>query len=156
MIVEKDYLDFLQLLNQHHVEYLVIGGYAMIAYNEPRYTKDLDIWVKAEKTNAEKMIRVIDEFGFASLEINKEDFLSSRTFIQLGVAPVRIDLTSDISGVTFDEAFKNQELARIGGIEVPVIGIHELIKNKLISGRKQDIADAETLSKILKLKKGGK
>jgi len=156
MIAEKDFLDFLKIINQHQVNYLVIGGYAMAAHDEPRYTKDLDIWVKPEEENSEKVIAAIREFGFESLKLTKEDFLSSNVFVQIGFAPVRIDVTSDISGITFDEAFAGRKLVEVEGIIVPVIGIEALIKNKLASGRLQDMADVEKLKKVLELKKGKK
>jgi len=154
MIAEKDFLDFLKLLNQHKVAYLLIGGYAMVAHDEPRYTKDLDIWVKREEANAERVVDAIKEFGFKSLNLTKEDFLTNAQFIQLGVAPIRIDITSEVSGISFDEAFPKRVLVELDKIVIPVIGIEALIKNKIASGRMQDLADAEKLKKILRLKRG--
>lgn len=154
MIAEKDFLDFLKLLNQHRVTYLLIGGYAMAAHDEPRYTKDLDIWVKREEANAERVIDAINGFGFKSLNLTREDFLTNTQFIQLGVAPIRIDITSEVSGITFDEAFPKRIIVELDNIVIPVIGIEELIKNKMASGRMQDLADAEKLKKILRLKRG--
>lgn len=154
MIAEKDFLDFLKLLNQHRVTYLLIGGYAMAAHDEPRYTKDLDIWVKREEANAERVIDAINGFGFKSLNLTREDFLTNTQFIQLGVAPIRIDITSEVSGITFDEAFSKRIIVELDNIVIPVIGIEELIKNKMASGRMQDLADAEKLKKILRLKRG--
>jgi predicted nucleotidyltransferase len=153
MIAEKDFLDFLKIINKHQVNYLVIGGYAMAAHDAPRYTKDLDIWIEREEINSEKVIAAICEFGFESLKLTKEDFLSSNVFVQIGFAPVRIDVTSDISGITFDEAYEGKKIVEIEGILIPVIGIEALIKNKQASGRLQDIADVEKLKKMLDLKK---
>ncbi len=95
------------------------------------------------KKNSEKVIAAIREFGFESLKLTKEDFLSSNVFVQIGFAPVRIDVTSDISGITFGEAYEGRKLVEIEGIIVPVIGMEELIKNKIASGRLQDMADVE-------------
>lgn len=80
MIVEPDYLDFLKMLNKNHVVYTVIGGYALAAHDAPRFTSDIDIWIKAENENAEKVVKAIDDFGFGSLEISKEDFLFGKLF----------------------------------------------------------------------------
>lgn len=115
----------------------------MAAHDAPRYTKDLDIWIEREEKNSEKVIAALREFGFESLKLTKEDFLSSNVFVQIGFAPVRIDVTSDISGITFGEAYEGRKLVEIEGIIVPVIGMEELIKNKIASGRLQDMADVE-------------
>jgi predicted nucleotidyltransferase len=149
MIVEKDFLDFFKALTKNNVEYLVIGGYALMAHERPRYTGDLDIWINPKVENAERIVQAIDDFGFGSLKVTKEDFLSQNYFIQIGYEPVRIDVTADISGVTFDEAYPRRKVIDISGLPVPFIGIHELIKNKLASGRDQDLPDAKKLKKKL-------
>ncbi len=149
MIIEKDFIDFLSLLNQHEVEYLVIGGHAMTAHNRPRYTGDMDIWVRPEVRNAERTVKVIEEFGFGSMQVTKEDFLTSKYFIQIGYEPVRIDVTADISGVTFEDAYPKKKIVNVQGIQIPFIGIRELIKNKLASGREQDLLDVKKLKKGL-------
>lgn len=153
MIVEPDYLDFLKLLNKNEVNYMIIGGYALAAHEVPRYTGDIDIWVKSDPENAGKIVQAIDEFGFGSLGISKEDFLSQNYFIQIGYAPVRIDITADISGITFEEAIKRRTIIDLGGLSVPFIGLEDLIKNKLASARAQDIVDVENLRKIMNQKK---
>jgi hypothetical protein len=149
MIVEKDFLDFLRILNRNEVEYLVVGGYALMAHESPRYTGDLDIWINPTFENAERTVKAIDEFGFGSMKVTREDFLSKQYFIQIGFEPVRIDITSDLSGVTFDEAFPNRKIIDVDGMETPFIGIHELIKNKIASGRDQDMVDVKKLRKKL-------
>jgi hypothetical protein len=98
-------------------------------------------------------VAAINEFGFQSLKLTKEDFLNDTSFLQLGIAPVRIDVTSDISGITFEEAYPSRVQVEITGIIIPVIGIEALIKNKIASGRMQDLADADKLKKVLELKK---
>lgn len=150
MIVEKDFIDFLSLLNRNEVEYLVIGGHAMTAHDRPRYTGDLDIWVRPEIQNAERTVKTIGDFGFGSLQVTREDFLTSKYFIQIGYEPVRIDITADISGVTFDEAYPKKKIVDVLGIKVPFIGVQELIKNKIASGRDQDLVDVKRLRKGLK------
>jgi predicted nucleotidyltransferase len=150
MIVEKDFLDFLRLLNKHKVEHLVIGGYALMAHDSPRYTGDLDIWVNPTDQNAERTVQAIDEFGLGSLHVTKEDFLTKQYIVQIGYEPVRIDISSDISGVTFDEAYPNRKIIEIEGIDVPFIGVRDLVKNKLASGRDQDLVDVKKLRRKLK------
>ncbi len=150
MTVEKDFIDFLSLLNQNKVEYLIIGGHAMTAHDRPRYTGDLDIWVRPEIRNAERTVKTIEDFGFESLQVTKEDFLTSKYFIQIGYEPIRIDITADVSGITFDEAYPKKKIVNVQGIEIPFIGVDELIKNKMASGRDQDLLDVKRLKKGLK------
>lgn len=153
MIVEPDYLDFLKMLNQNEVTYMVVGGYALAAHNAPRFTGDMDIWVKPDIENAKKIVRAIDDFGFGSLGITEKDFLSKNYFIQIGYAPVRIDITADISGITFEEAYFRKKEIDLSGLPVPFIGLDDLIRNKIASGRAQDIADVEKLQKLVSRKK---
>jgi predicted nucleotidyltransferase len=110
----------------------------------------MDVWVRPEVKNAERTIKAIEEFGFGSLKITKEDFLTDKYFIQIGYEPVRIDVTSDISGVSFNEAYPNRKVVDIQGIPVPFIGILDLIKNKEASGRDQDLVDVKKLKRGLK------
>ncbi|HEX5172461.1 MAG TPA: nucleotidyltransferase [Cyclobacteriaceae bacterium] len=153
MIFEQDYIDFLRLLKKNGVTFLVIGGYALAVHERPRFTGDLDIWIEAEEINAQKVVNAINEFGFESLNVSAEDFLAEDYFVQMGYEPVRIDVTAKISGVTFQEAFPNRKEIEIQGMKIPFIGIEELIKNKLASGRDQDIVDVKKLQQIVKRKK---
>lgn len=153
MIVEPDYLDFLKILNKNEVIYMIIGGYALAAHDIPRFTGDIDIWVRSDHENAEKIVKAISDFGFGSLGISKEDFLSKNYFVQMGYAPVRIDITANISGITFEEAFIGRKVIDLSGLSVPFIGLNDLIKNKLASGRAQDRVDVGKLRKILRKKK---
>ncbi len=153
MIFEKDYIDFLRLLKENEVTFLVIGGYALAVHERPRFTGDLDIWIDANEENAQKVIKAINEFGFTSLNVSSEDFLSKDYFVQMGYEPVRIDVTANISGTTFKEAFPNRKEVEIQDMIIPFIGIEELIKNKLASGRDQDIVDVKKLKQVVKRKK---
>jgi predicted nucleotidyltransferase len=154
MILEPDYLDFLKMLNKNEVIYMVVGGYALAAHNAPRFTGDMDIWLKPDIENAKKTVRAIEDFGFGSLGITEKDFLSKNYFIQIGYAPVRIDITADISGITFEEAYSRKKVIDLSGLSVCFIGLEDLIKNKIASGRAQDIADVEKLQKLVSRKKG--
>lgn len=145
MKLNKDYKEFLELLNEKRVEYLVIGGYALGLHGFPRYTGDIDVWIKVGEANAEKIVAAIEKFGFSSLELKKENFLEKDIIIQLGYPPVRIDIITSIDGVEFDEAYSNRQTFNADGVDIFFIGIRDLIKNKRSSGRPQDIADLEKL-----------
>ena len=147
MTLEPDFEDFISLLNKHHVEYLIVGGYAMAFHGRPRYTGDLDIWINISESNAEKMLTVLAEFGFSSLMFSREDFLKENIINQIGYPPLRIDILTSIDGVTFNEAFLQKEMIQIDELEVAFIGLSQLIENKKASNRAQDIADIESLKK---------
>jgi predicted nucleotidyltransferase len=149
MELANDFIDFIELLNNHKVEYMIVGGYAVMAHGQPRYTEDFDIWIKPSDVNAEKMMVVLKEFGFVLKGLSKEDFEVEDMVVQLGYPPLRIDLMGSISGVTFDEAFPHKILRKIGQIEMNFIGLNELVRNKETTGRKKDIVDAEQLKKLV-------
>lgn len=153
MIFEKDFIDFLKLLVKHEVTFMIIGGYALAVHQRPRFTGDLDIWIAGNSENAQKTVQAINEFGFESLKLSPKDFLSKDYFIQMGYEPVRIDVTANISGVSFEESYPNRKEVEIQGVLIPFIGINELIKNKLASGRDQDIVDVKKLKEIVRGKK---
>ncbi len=100
MTFEKDFEDFVSLLNKYNVEYMVVGGYALAFHGRPRHTGDLDIWINISESNAEKVISVIKEFGFGSLGFSKEDFLKPGYVNQIGHPPLRIDILTEIDGDT--------------------------------------------------------
>src|SRR4051812_9807889 len=110
MQLAEDFEDFVRLLNKYAVAYMVVGGYALAFHGRPRYTGDLDIWIDVSEDNAEKMIRVIREFGFASLGLGKSDFLNESYVTQIGYPPLRIDILNSISGVSFAEAFTHKQV----------------------------------------------
>ena len=143
--LETDFIDFVNLCNKYEVEYLVIGGYAVSIHGYPRSTKDLDICIKISEENALKMVRVINDFGFASLKLTKEDFLKRDFITQLGSEPVRIDILNDLDGVLFEEAWLNKKVIDFDGSKINFIGYSELLKVKEKAGRPQDIADINKL-----------
>jgi hypothetical protein len=147
MNLNQDYKEFLKLLNENGVEFLVVGGYALGFHGYPRYTGDIDIWLNVNERNAERIIKAIEGFGFSSLGLKKQDFLEKDNVIQLGYPPIRIDILTSIDGVEFNEAFKNKTTVLLDNININFIGIQELKKNKKASGRKQDLADLERLDK---------
>jgi hypothetical protein len=141
----QDFKEFIALLNKNKVEYLIVGGYAVGLHGYPRYTGDIDIWIKNSEANSEKMVKILCEFGFSSYDIKKEDFLKLDNVIQLGYPPYRIDLVMSIDGVTFDECYTNRVKKEIDEIELDFIGYDELIKNKKACGRDKDINDINNL-----------
>lgn len=145
--LEKDFIDFIELCNQYELEYMVIGGYAVSIHGYPRTTKDLDICIKSSEENADKMISILKDFGFSTLNLVKEDFMKKNFFTQLGFAPVRIDIVNDLDAVPFDEAFTNRRVIDVMGLPVNFIGYNELLKVKEAAGRPQDLADVATLKK---------
>ena len=142
---EKDFVEFIELLNKHKVKYLIVGAYALALYAKPRNTGGLDIFIGKTEKNALLLVRVLEEFGFKTVEIDKNDFLTDGRIIQLGVSPVRIDIMNTIDGVKFEEAYKQVEKVRFGNTLANFISKEFLIKNKLSSNRKIDEADLEDL-----------
>jgi hypothetical protein len=143
--VEKDFEEFIELLNKHKVKYMIVGAYALALYAKPRNTGDIDIFISRSDANAACMIKVLEDFGFESAGISKEDFLSESRVIQLGVSPVRIDIMNKIDGVLFDDAFKRIEIVKFGNTIANFISKTDLISNKLSSNRLKDKADLEEL-----------
>ncbi|MFC2158206.1 DUF6036 family nucleotidyltransferase [Acidobacteriota bacterium] len=148
MNVEKDFREFIALLNRHDVRYLIIGGFAYSFYAEPRYTKDIDILIDISPENAERLMKALKDFGFADTALSQKDFLEPGQVIQLGVAPVRIDILTSIKGIDFMNLWENRAAGRYGDIGVHFISKNDLIRIKRVSGRNQDIADIEKLEKI--------
>lgn len=145
MVLNRDFKELFQLLNDNNVKYLVVGGYAVAFHGHPRYTKDVDIWIEMSQENANNVINSLEQFGFGSLELKKDDFLIPNQVIQLGYPPSRIDLISTLSGVSFSECYMSRVRSEIDGIFINFIDLENLRKNKLALGRYQDLADLEKL-----------
>lgn len=145
MLINKDFKEFIELLNENEVEYLIVGGYALAFHGYPRYTKDIDIWIKLEKTNAEKFLKALAAFGFSDLGITIKDLTTLETVIQLGYPPNRIDILNDVDGLKFDECYSSKIEVEIMDVKVNFIDLENLKKNKRASGRNQDLADLENL-----------
>ena len=149
MNLNKDYKEFLELLNGNKVDYLVVGGYSVAFHGYPRYTGDIDIWINPTKENTIKIIATLDSFGFGSLGLSQENFLKNDQVIQLGQEPLRIDIMTAINGVpSFDEAFKKRKVIHIANLMIPYIGLDDLLTNKKNTGRARDKDDIENLKKI--------
>lgn len=140
-MAERDFDELLRLFNKLRVRYCIVGAHAVAIYARPRYTKDLDIWVEPSLENGQKIVDALKAFGFGALNITPKDFARPGRFIQLGYEPVRIDLITDIGGVTFEEAWRHRESGLCGSVKAWFIGRSELIRNKEHTGRPQDQAD---------------
>jgi hypothetical protein len=147
MKVEKDFAEFLGLLNKNKVRYLIIGAYAVGFYGYPRFTKDLDILIEPSSANASRVINVLKEFGLSNLSLTIEDFLKDGTIIQLGYDPVRIDLLTTIEGLRFEDMWKNKKAGRYGKQKVFFMGFEDLIESKRRAGRDIDLIDLKKLIK---------
>ena len=145
MAFNKDFREFIQLLNDHEVLYLVVGGYAVAFHGYPRYTKDIDLWIWLDKGNAEKLLNALDDFGFGSLDLKVEDFISPEQVIQLGYPPNRIDILTDLKGVDFKQCYSSRVEFSIEGTKINFIDFGNLKKTKKATGRHQDLADLENL-----------
>lgn len=156
MRIPLDYKDLLKLLNKHKVKYLIAGAYAVIYYTEPRFTKDLDIWVSPRIKNACRVWKALKEFGAPLKDIQPEDFSHKNMVYQIGMAPVRVDIMMGIPGLEFTEAWKKKSVALFDGIKVNIIGIKELIKSKKKTKRQIDAGDLESLRYVLKKKPSGR
>lgn len=144
-ILEKDFREFIECLNEHEVKYLVVGGYAVVFHGQSRFTKDLDVWVKCDENNAERIVSALDEFGIGSLGQKKEDFLNPNNFMQIGIAPWRIDIINDLIGVEFDNCYEKKVVIESEGVTVNFIDLESLLTNKKATGRHRDLADLEDL-----------
>jgi hypothetical protein len=149
--MNRDFKELLRIFNEHEVKYLIVGGYAVMKYSEPRFTKDLDIWIEASPENAKKVFQALKTFG-APLEGLTENDFAEAGFYQMGRPPVRVDILMTIEGVGFADAWENRVETDFVGVPVFFIGLSDLIKNKKAAGRLQDLADIEKMSLSQKVK----
>ena len=145
MEVQPDFKDLLGLFNVYKVEYMIVGGYALAFHGAPRYTGDIDIYVKPGSQNAELIMKALADFGFSSVGLTVEDFENPDKVIQLGVPPVRVDIITSISGVSWKDASSGYVDGKYGDVPVKYIGLNEFIINKRTTGRKKDLSDLEAL-----------
>ncbi len=144
-MLNKDFKEFIALLNKHDVQYLVVGGFAVAIHGYPRYTKDLDIWVALSMENAVKILSALDDFGFGEFNLTAEDFTEPDQIIQLGFPPNQIDLLTTLSGVDFSSCYGTRLVVDFDGVDIVIIDRENLKKNKLATGRPQDLADVENI-----------
>jgi len=135
----------LGLFNEHKVEYVIVGAYALAFHGVPRFTGDIDILVRPSPDNAGRVLSALGDFGFGSLGLKKGDFQKPDNVVQLGVPPVRIDILTSLTGVTWREAYRGRKKSFYGRVPVAFLGRQQLIANKRALGRKKDLADVEAL-----------
>jgi predicted nucleotidyltransferase len=153
MVLNKDFKEFIALLNAKDVKYLVIGGYAVAFHGYPRYTKDIDVWVWLNEENALKVLEAIRAFGMSYMNLVVDDFLNPETVVQLGMPPNRIDILTDLEEMDFETCYAQRATTMVGDMEISFVGIEDLIKAKLNAGRPQDKADVKKLNEQKKKKK---
>jgi hypothetical protein len=144
-MLNQDFREFIQSLNDNSVRYLVVGGYAVALHGHPRYTKDIDIWIELSEANAARLVEALREFGFGSLGLEVTDFLVTDQIIQLGYPPNRIDLITSLEGVDFETCYEARVAVEIDDVTVNFIDLENLKQNKKATGRLQDLADLENL-----------
>lgn len=144
-MLSQDFREFIQLLNNNEVKYLIVGGYAVAVHGHPRYTKDLDIWIYAESQNVGRLLEALKQFGFGALGLKPDDFLTPGQIVQLGYPPNRIDLLTSLKGVDFKQAYACRTQIDIAGTLSNFVDLEHLRKNKAATGRPQDLADLDNL-----------
>lgn len=150
--LQADLREFIELLNSHNVEYVVVGGHAVAFHGHPRFTGDIDFFVRTTSPNIHRLLAALEDFGFGSLGITEQDLLKPERVIQLGHPPNRIDILTSISGVEFEAAWATRVGSVMDGQPVSILGWNELLKNKKTAGRQKDRADVEKLLAIGKAK----
>lgn len=143
--MNQDFKDLLEAFINERVRFLIVGGYAVIKHSEPRYTKDLDLWISPDAENSERLFRALTEFGAPLDGLTSNDFTRPEYFYTMGRAPGRIDILLDIKGRNFEECWERRNSVELGKLQVNYISRDDLIVNKEAVGRLQDLADAEKL-----------
>ena len=143
--IPKDFREFLALLNSKGVKYLVVGGYAVGYYGYPRPTGDLDIWILISEENAVKTMSALQDFGFNTPDLSEDLFLKERNMIRLGLPPVRIEILTSATGVSFEECYRRKVADTVDDVEISFISLDDLKTNKKAAGRHKDLGDCENL-----------
>jgi len=146
-MLPKPFKEFIGLLEENGVNFLVVGGYAVSFHGHPRYTGDLDIFIAISQNDAQQTVKTFKDFGFTDLEISSTDFLEEDMIIEIGREPLKIQVMTGISGVTFQECLEERVVANIDGLQIPFISFEKLLKNKSASGRPKDLADVHDLQR---------
>jgi len=147
MIDNRDVLELIELLNSHKVKYMLIGGYAVMHYTEPRYTKDIDFYTEATNENAKNIVNALSKFGVPKNQLREELFATSENFFKLGKPPWRVDFITSLKGIDFNEIYSKTSEISFGGLIIKIISKNDLIKVKELAGRTQDLLDVEKLKK---------
>lgn len=147
MLTSPDFKELLSLFKKHKVRYLIVGGYAVMRYTEPRFTKDLDLLVGVDEGNPEAVYNALKEFGAPLAGLTASDFAAEGYFYQMGRPPLRVDVLISVPGINFSDAWERRETLEVAGVEMHFISKLDLIKSKEAAGRPQDLLDLENLRK---------
>ena len=145
MEAQQDFRNLLELFNKHKVDYIIVGAYALGFHGAPRYTGDLDVFVRPDPVNASSIMQALHEFGFGSVGLTAADFEERGKVVQLGFPPVRVDIITSITGVSWEQARLGRVKGLFGDLTVHEIGRDDFIANKRALGRKKDMADLEAV-----------
>ena len=145
MKINSDFKDLLRSLNAAGIRYLIVGGYAVMVHTEPRYTKDLDIWIERDEQNARSLLRALAEFGAPIGEVKPADLTEPEVFFQIGIEPVRFDILSSVAGLVFEAAWNRRIEVDFGGDTAPVLCREDILAAKIAAGRPIDLEDARNL-----------
>lgn len=148
MLVSDDFEDLCNSLNDHGVEYVIVGGYALAFHGAPRYTSDLDVLVGPELDNVRRLVAALSAFGFPPAGITAEDIAAGGRVLQMGLPPTQVHVMTDVTGVTWSEVWKGSIVGRYGRCATRFIGRAEFLKNKRAAGRPKDLADIDTLESL--------
>ncbi len=154
MLTSPDFKELLSILAKHNVRYLIVGGYAVMRYTEPRFTKDLDLWIATDELNAQAVFRALKEFGAPLTNLKPRNFTDRRHFYQMGRPPFRLDIMMSIPGVEFEQAWKKRQESNVAGLCIPFISRDHRLRAKIASGRPQDLLEAENLRKAAQAENG--
>ena len=145
MHVYSDYEELFKILNAYRIKYLLVGAYAVMYYTQPRYTKDIDVWIIPELNDVHEIYKALRTFGAPLKGIKPEDFSDKHMILQIGVAPVRIDIMMNIPGVSYKKAWQNKKKIQYGKTKIYLLGKQDLITVKSQTGRPQDKIDVDNL-----------
>lgn len=147
----SDWIDLCRLFAAHRVEFLLIGGQAVIAHGYPRLTKDMDLWVRPTAENGERVLAALSDFGMPLTDFDATRFSDPNVIIMLSRDPFRIDLLTSIPAVEFEAAYSRRTSITLDGVEIPLISREDLLTNKRAVGRLQDLADVEAIESVIRM-----
>jgi hypothetical protein len=151
MLTSPDFRELLKIFEKHKIRYLVVGGYAVMKYSEPRFTKDLDVLIAPDQDNANAVYSALKDFGAPLENLTSDDFTHEDYFYQMGRAPLRVDIMMSIPGISFDEAWENRKVVELNDLKILFISRSDLIRSKEASGRPQDMIDIDKLKEAEQL-----
>ena len=151
MLTSPDFKELLKIFENYKIRYLIVGGYAVMKYSEPRFTKDLDVFIATDQNNAFGVYKALKEFGAPLENLTSKDFTQKGYFYQMGRPPLRIDIMMSIPGVEFDQTWENREVVELGDLKINVISRADLILAKEASARPQDKIDVDKLKEAEQL-----